>query len=1130
MSRLENSVRIAGRFQRSVNIAADIGSPSALEGFICPQSSQHLLMQMADHISKTNQSAFTWTGPYGSGKSSLAVALAGILSGSEKIREANATLLGNAFANSLWSKLPPRSKGWKVIPVVGRRADPLEMLGQAISESKYLSTTPKKWTATNLIAAIDEISSMHPRSSGGLILFIDEMGKFLEAAARDDYDIYLFQELAEAASRSKGRIVLIGVLHQSFSDYANRLSRELRDEWSKIQGRYVDLVVDSTGLEQLELISRAIESDKSIGEGSGLVDVVATQIAANTGISKASLGSLLEGCWPLHPIVARMLGPISRRRFGQNQRSIFGFLNSAEPFAFQQFIATGSTEDLYFPALLWDYLRTNLEPAILASPDGHRWSMAAEALERCDGLSTDEHTISLLKCISLIDLFKESSGLRASHEILLVALPGLTKSKLNKSLGFLKQNSLIVFRKFQNAYGVYAGSDFDIEVAFNSARSEIGEVNLETLYKIADIHPILAKRHYHETGALRWFDVGFSTLRNIGTDVEFFQPTSGAVGQVLVVIPTEDEQIDGANDVCRSASNLAKEGNVIVGLPANGHEVGQLALDLIALDHVKNNSPELAGDAVARREVSSRLSMTQQALEEAIQSAFESSSWYLGHERKRKNLSHAELNKWVSACCSDWFSESPIIINELLNRRQPSSSAIAGQNHLLRYMVTNRGLESLGIEGFPAEAGLLHSILINTGLYTCRAGTWEFASPKAKNDRANVGPMFESAFNLLKFNKSTALKLGDIYNIWRSKPFGVAEGLLPTLAVAFILVNSKCIAFYRDGLFRSEISDLDVDILTKDENGIQLRWMDLTGNSKKLLSGLATIIQTINPGKEMIHLQPIDVARELVAIHETLPGWVKRTQKLSANTLQVRRLLNQARDPNKFLFGDLPRVLQEDAGEFENQNISQMIESLSDCILEMTGAYTNLIARLKDLLLRELDIPIESKSALSELRLRAKNIEGVAGDFLIEAFQKRVADFDGSARHIESIASMAANKPTRDWVDQDVQKAMLEIAAFCRAFCRAESYAHVYNRVDKRQAMSVVVPSHGGQSVLTSNFDIMDSERSEVDKLKAEIETLLSPFSEGSSDVILASLTEIIADRLSAQTKPKDKLAEGKAA
>ena len=87
------------------------------------------------------------------------------------------------------------------------------------------------------------------------------MGKFLEAAAQDGSDIYVLQQLAEAASRSAGRLLIVGVLHQAFEEYAHRLSHEMRDEWAKIQGRFIDLVVNTAGEEQIELISRAIESD-----------------------------------------------------------------------------------------------------------------------------------------------------------------------------------------------------------------------------------------------------------------------------------------------------------------------------------------------------------------------------------------------------------------------------------------------------------------------------------------------------------------------------------------------------------------------------------------------------------------------------------------------------------------------------------------------------------------------------------------------------------------------------------------------------------------------------------------------------------------------------------------------------
>jgi hypothetical protein len=196
----------------------------------------------------------------------------------------------------------------------------------------------------------------------------------------------------------------------------------------------------------------------------------------------------------------------------------------------------------------------------------------------------------------------------------------------------------------------------------------------------------------------------------------------------------------------------------------------------------------------------------------------------------------------------------------------------------------------------------------------------------------------------------------------------------------------------------------------------------------------------------------------------------------------------------------------------------------------MTGAYTSLISRLRGLLLEELDVPNASNNSLSELRQRAKNIEGVGGDFRVEAFSKRMADFDGSTPHIEAIASMAANKPTNTWVDQDVQRATLEIAAFCRAFCRAESYAHVYNRADKRQALSVVVPSGSGQKVLKSDFDIMESERGAVDELKSKIQQLLTSIDKADTDIVLASLTETMADFLTARKELKESLDKGQAA
>ena len=348
------------------------------------------------------------------------------------------------------------------------------------------------------------VAAQHPRAGGGLIVFIDEMGKFLESAAYDGSDIYFFQQLAEIASRSNNRLVVVGILHQAFEEYAHRLSLEARDEWAKIQGRYVDLAVNTRGDEQIDLLSRAIESDRRPEKPGCVAQRVAALARAYTS---PHLPQMLEECWPLHPIVTCLLGPISRRRFGQNQRSIFGFLNSSEPQGFQDFLREAGDGDLYAPELLWDYLRTNLEPSIMASPDGHRWASAVDALERCQAMGGEERSLRLLKTIALVGMFRERSGLAANEELLRLALPDYSGQEITDALAGLQERSLVVYRKFDDSYGIFDGSDFDIEDAVAKALESIGEVDFQRLEALAGLQPIVAKRHYHETGALRWFDV-----------------------------------------------------------------------------------------------------------------------------------------------------------------------------------------------------------------------------------------------------------------------------------------------------------------------------------------------------------------------------------------------------------------------------------------------------------------------------------------------------------------------------------------------------------------------------------------------------------------------------------------------
>ena len=1117
-------VDIARRFFRSIRIDSEFGEAARLEGFVCPQSFADVLLMMARHVSESGQGAYTWTGPYGSGKSSLVVALSALLNGDAGLQTEAARVFGQNVTRAIREALPVGTKGWRVLPVVARRDDPVVVIGEAVKRIGLVSRQPRGgWTESNLIATLTSAAAEKPKSHGGLILFIDEMGKFLEAAAQNGSDIYILQQLAEAASRSNGRLLLVGVLHQAFEEYANRLSYEMRDEWAKIQGRFVDLIVNTASEEQIDLISRAIESDHRPEKPSARASTVAAFLRRDRPQDTKRLAAVLEACWPLHPVVTCLLGPISRRRFGQNQRSIFGFLNSAEPHGFQDFLNQTFAEELYSPDRLWDYLRTNLEPSILASPDGHRWALAAEALERCEAIGGDALHVRLLKTIAVIDLFKERSGLVPNSELLRTCFPETSDNEFKKALTQLDTWSFTIFKKFLNARAIFAGSDFDIDRTVRTALDEIDEVDFNELKSLAGLQPILAKRHYHETGALRWFDVNIVPVSGLAEFTVGPKSKSGATGQFLLAIPTRGESETYAEGLCREAARQSDEWDMVVGISKRSWAIVPLARELVALDRIANDQPELAGDAVARREVSARLAALQAVLETELHKAFDNALWFRKFHQP-KYLRQADLNGIASELADRRFEKSPRLHNELLNRRKPSSSAIAAQNNLLRRMVLNQGAPRLGIDGFPAERGLFVSLLEATGLYAKSGNDWRFVAPTASNDEPHcLTPIWEKASQFVKENANHTVPVSELFDVWRKPPYGLKDGLLPILAVAFVLSRRDSLAVYRNGVFRAIFDDVDVDYLAKDPAFIQLRWMDLTDTARQLLSGMADVVRDLDETNKLAHLEPIDVGRGLVVIYDQLPNWTRRTMRLSSNAVSIRELFRRAHDPNQFLFDDIPGTLGEDVSLADENALNRVIGSVREGLKELVQAYPTMLHRLRDIMLAELQVPNISPQALEELCERADNIKQLAGDFRLDAFAGRLLQFDGSHESFEGIASLAADKPPHDWVDPDLDRAAIELADMAQRFLRAETYARVKGRPDKRQALAIVIGIDDRPAPILEEFDIVDSDRAAVNEVVERVAAALEGADTTRRSITLAALAELSARYMQEHLPTKNK-------
>jgi hypothetical protein len=1121
---LIDEVTVARRFQRSIRIDTDLTSPDALTGFICPESSAGVLTSMATHLRETGQGAFTWTGPYGSGKSSLVIALSA-LTGQDHARRAEAKAsIGQAASVAIDAAFPFNGLGWSALPVIGRRDAVCTVISEALKSQGFFPELSLDKASDSQILHLVENLSQDSSKRAGLIIFIDEMGKFLEAAGKSGGDLYFFQLLAELASRSNGRLVVVGVLHQAFEEYANRLSRDARDEWSKIQGRYVDLAVNTAGEEQLDLLSRAIQTNHR-REPSVEAVVVAAEVKRFKPSISDNFSHLLEDTWPLHPIVACLLGPISRRRFGQNQRSLFGFLNSAEPFGFQDYLRTEDDHGTYKPDRLWDYLRFNLEPSIISSPDGHRWAMAAEALDRCEANGGGDTHSKLFKTIALLDMFRERSGLSANAKILFEAVQGTIQQK-EIALRDLQSWSLIIYRKHLDAFSVFAGSDFNIEAAVERALQDVHDVHFETLQNMAGIQPILAKRHYFDHGSLRWLDVKLGSVSAASSTIAHFSPDPSLMGQILLTLPTYGEDLQQAERACKEASRRASQlgAEIIVGYPKHAWGIIELARELKALEKVQEDRPELQGDPVARKEISNRLIVLQNQLESELQSAFSSATWFRAG-KKIKPLNQQGLSSLASEIASELYPDSPRIQNELLNRTKPSSNAIAAQNLLLKAMVLNEGTPRLGIEGYPAEGGLFDSLLLHTKLYSNEDS--KFKGPHWANDATNLCPAWDAAIRHLKENQNRSVPLTEVFDVWENRPYGIKRGLMPTLATALLLATKNEIAIYREDIFQSAFSDLDVDYLARDPSSIQVRWTNLGSVPLNLLKGLSSAALNIVPDAAIDDKSSISVARALVGIYDALPAWTKRTQRLTARSKKLRSLLKSAYDPNQLLYTDIPAAAGIHFIPTKTEDALEIVSFIEATLEELSRAYPDMISLLQETMMNELRAKPHDVTALDQLRKSASAVKQISGDFRVDAFINRLALYTGERQQIEGIASLAANKPPVDWIDTDMDKALIEIVSFCQCFLRTETFSRVKNKTTAHRSISIVTSRAGSNIPLHAEFDINQEEQTQVSNLVDYLTKALKQ-QEANSNVILAALAELSCERIESSSNRKslkDKIA-----
>jgi len=1081
--KLVDVVQVDQRFQRSVNLEMDFAVDSSQNRYVVTPTATRALRRILEGLEGDGTArAMTLTGPYGAGKSAFALFLSRLLCSTEEFRQdalkiirATQPDLARAFSESRVLQ----ESGQTLFPVLitARRAPApycvleglscaltrsnnkkLKLLGKRILEDALKQASDRLIDTRYIVEALTEVSSTTANIGyTGILVIVDELGKLFEYAARDPRggDVYVLQEIAELASRSGDTpIEFIGILHQGFDEYARHLDRGTRQEWAKIQGRFIDVAFQEPTEQLVRLIASAIKwsADTRPPKFEQKLRKLARE-SIKAGIkppilSDSEFEDLSIHSYPLHPITLVSL-PILFNRFAQNERSLFSYLNSLEHGGFQTFIHTQG-HDARSPSFIrlpqvFDYFTTNFGAGLYRQTYARKWLETADALDR-DAKLTDFHR-DIVKTIGVLSVLDEFSHLRATQSVLAVALndaPSMKSSTKNK-IQNLQNRSLLTFRKFTKSYRVWEGSDIDVEERIIEGERKVKRLGLANIVQTyLNTRPLVARRHSFNTGALRYFDLLYVDTPGDITLVK--SSAQRADGRIFVCLANSSSDVDLFRKCAVGATDQL---STLFAIPQQIGDLRAAALELAALRWVWENTPELRDDRVARREVGIRISEAEQLLQRSISGLLDprpepigSSCLWLSQGKKHDLVNRSSISLLLSDVCDRLYHKSPKLRNELVVRRTLSTAAAAARRNLVEAMLTAADQPNLGIKGYPPERSLYESVLAAPGLHgQLKDGTWGFRKPDGRKKMQNLEPCWQELSSIIFDQQPEPIPLTVLYEKLSAPPIGLLDGLRPIILAAFILANQDFVTLYRDGRLLPEPRVSDFEVLMRRPDFFALAGCRISGGRKAVIKRLARGLD-VTP-------ETVPVVRKLFNMIAMLPDYAHRTQEMPAETIRMREVFTAADSPEKFLFTDLPEALGvgcfgEEKSDREHRE--KFFSALNKNISKWNGIMSEAIKESRGILQKACGYPV-GVEGWQAFRMDAVRIEPTVADPHMLTFIQRVSEAS-TDEGVEALLSLVSECPPHSWTDMDRERFGRQAASIGASFKKVRNKT-IGDRVDE---------------------------------------------------------------------------------
>ena len=1085
---------IKGRFARSVTLDRD-SAAEALDGYLPTGRSLDVLRRVARGLGREDAArAFSITGPYGSGKSSLAVLLDAALGPAHTAEFSKSRQILRHHAPDVLAELDKgrktvgaeRSGFVRAVITAPQREPVLTTVLRALHRGTQRAELDLAEAARGLLDRALSVKYSSPTfdelfellagicQKMPVLLLIDEFGKNLEAFADagSDGDLYLLQELAELTQGSDRLPLIVATIqHLAFEAYAADASATQRREWAKVQGRLEDIPFLDSPAATRRLLAAALVHDPD-ETAAWLRHEAAhheSSAAEELGLAEVSDRELVAACWPMHPSVLLVL-PDLCARYGQNERTLFSFLASDAPSSAKTVLAA-SDDPMPWVRLdaVYDYFVESASTFVGASRDASRWIEIETTIRDAHGLTEPQRRV--LKAIGVFNLVAAVGTVRASANLLTFALSGggdglQTSDDVTDRLAELVRLGIVVHRDFAGEYRIWRGSDFDLDGALSSARRRARERRpAELLNSMAPLAPVVAARHAIQHGTVRAFERRWA-----------------GEGSIVPSLPAPESALDGL--LLYSLDNDGGAGAVpdnphdipVVVVAADPSDVIAAAIEVAALEDVAGDQGLRSDDHAVHRELRERVSHARGVLNARMTETYGSEAhWSWAHPRQvwTPPATKTVGTSFLSAALDTAYNEPWRADYEAINRAELSSAGARGRGVVLNALANpaTRALPGLGLTGHGADVAIYHAVLASSGLHSSDG---VIAEP-----RGTRRAVWDTLMRELDGATAAPVSVTHLLDAVMAPPHGLRAGVAGIVLVTALLHRAADIAVYEHGTFKPRLDGALVERMVRNPRNFSVKYLaasDGRSTRGRVVRGLAERLGVAS--------QVLPVTTALVRLvagkgkhvrttrrfgyppDETSPAVERRLHLAGA----IRDAILDANQPDELLFEQLPAALSfppatatggTDSG-MRREDVDDFVEAVGIGVQVLSGTAERLVQRIAQTVLAEATHS-DSVTRLAAYAESVTDVDTITSEVRTFAGQAILAGMaDTTEAWVTSLATACTGTPPTGWTDNDIGANLRKLSRVAADFRRVAYLALQAEHTDTEDAFAAYVLSATG--------------------------------------------------------------------